>query len=291
MLATCDESLFWYYISERHHVWARKNALWPKPWTEDPILQKYKFVNVFRKLDRTTEWLIDNFLDPEDMGYGVDCEPEILAFNICWYRMFNRWETGRLLGWQESWDKEKVREKLNAATFPIFTGAYIIHSEPGESKLDSIVDVCGELYRGVTSPGFSKYIEGGGTSMFTVWKALQGPKHVGPFMAYQMVLDMMYTKLLDKATDRLTWTYTGPGALRGLKRLDPEATMRDSLARMLDLRDRCSAELERLDLQGRDGWLIPELNVHDIEFCLCELDKYCRVKFGEGRPRSTYPGL
>ena len=31
-----------------------------------------------------------------------------------------------------------------------------------------------------------------------------------------------------------------------------------------------------------------ELELHDIQFQLCEFDKYERVKHGQGRPRSKY---
>jgi hypothetical protein len=35
-----------------------------------------------------------------------------------------------------------------------------------------------------------------------------------------------------------------------------------------------------------------ELNFHlqDVQNCLCEFDKYERVKYGQGKPRSSYPG-
>ena len=46
---------FWYWINERHQIYLRKQAD-PKgwPWTSDPILQEYRFCNVFRELDTVT---------------------------------------------------------------------------------------------------------------------------------------------------------------------------------------------------------------------------------------------
>ena len=32
----------------------------------------------------------------------------------------------------------------------------------------------------------------------------------------------------------------------------------------------------------------PLLTAHDVQFCLCEFDKYERVRLGEGRPRALY---
>jgi hypothetical protein len=33
---------------------------------------------------------------------------------------------------------------------------------------------------------------------------------------------------------------------------------------------------------------LPRLELHDIQFQLCEFDKYERVRLGEGRPKSKY---
>ena len=36
---------------------------------------------------------------------------------------------------------------------------------------------------------------------------------------------------------------------------------------------------------------VPPIDLSDIQNCLCEVDKYLRVKQGEGRPRAQYiPG-
>lgn len=270
-LATCDESLFWYWITERHRIYTRRSAGEAKPWSLDPIFRKYKFVNVFRRLDRTSAWLIDHFLAPHHS------EPELLAFNICWYRMFNCVETGERLGWQTGWDPAWVEKRL-AGQKKVFTGAYIIHSDPGEPKVRSIARVCEglwEMREGVVPMALD-------CGMRETWQYLQMQKHVGPFMAYQMVLDMMYTCLLEKATDRGTWACVGPGAFRGLRRLRPDLKPSQMLEAMQYLQYRSMKCLP-------PGF--PPMDIHDIEFCLCELDKYCRVKYEEGRPRSTYPGM
>jgi 5-hmdU DNA kinase-like protein len=270
----CSEDLFWYWISERHGIYLAKERGEPKPWSEDAIFQKFKFVNVFRKLDRTTVWLLDHTILPNLDGV------QLLAFNIAWFRMFNRIETGEALGWQVRWDREDMTRRVRAMATPPFTGAYIIHSEPGEPKVESIVEVCDRLYHHIIHPAFLVCRQEG---MYSTWWYLQHVRHVGPFMAYQMVLDMMYCPgLLQSAPDRETWACVGPGALRGLRRLYPGMPPKEGLSKMLELREK-----SRHSLKSH----VPLLDVHDIEFCLCELDKYCRVKFGEGRPRSTYPGL
>ena len=83
---------FFNWINERHMIYLRYKVdgdSWP--WTEDKILQEYKFTNVFRELDTGTIWLRENWLEP------FHDHPK-LFFNICLYRQFNWWPTAEFLG-------------------------------------------------------------------------------------------------------------------------------------------------------------------------------------------------
>jgi hypothetical protein len=106
--------------------------------------------------------------------------------------------------------------------------------------------------------------------------------NVGGFMAYEMVTDMRHTALLSDAQDIMTWANAGPGAIRGLTRLSmrarPARSATESMRVLLahSITERASH--------------VPPLEMREIEHSLCEFDKYCRVKFGEGEPRSKYPG-
>jgi hypothetical protein len=49
------------FMKARHAIFlARREGANP-PWTRDPILQTYKFTNVYRELDRVTVW-VDTFI-------------------------------------------------------------------------------------------------------------------------------------------------------------------------------------------------------------------------------------
>ena len=55
-------------------------------------------------------------------------------------------------------------------------------------------------------------------------------------------------------------------------------------------KDQLTAEMKEL-LDVSDDYLdlaLPRLEMREIEHCLCEFDKYERVRLGEGRPRSKY---
>lgn len=42
------------FIKERVHIWEKKERGMQPPYTTDPILQAYRFCNIFRELDRQT---------------------------------------------------------------------------------------------------------------------------------------------------------------------------------------------------------------------------------------------
>jgi hypothetical protein len=284
-LTQAPESLFWYWISERHAVYLRRKEGLPKHWTQDWILQQYKFTNPFRQNDRGTVWLTENFIAPH---YTDD--PALLAFNICWYRMFNWWGTGERLGWQTDWDTAKVIKILGDALIcghQVFTGAHIVYSPPGPSKIVAITDVCADLYTMCKSKA-SYWQES--KELQETFNDLRMIYCVGGFMAYEMVSDMRHTPLLNTATDIMTWANPGPGCKRGLQRLgmlwkrdeDAIESMKDLLRHSWNERGlvNCSLPLD-----------FPNLEMRDIEHSLCEFDKYCRVKFGEGKPRSKFNGV
>lgn len=102
-------------------------------------------------------------------------------------------------------------------------------------------------------------------------------------MAAELAEDLKHTRVLGHAYDRCVWTNTGPGALRGLARLHHTRPVSEIRALALDY-------ILGI-LNDQDKWRgshVPQLDAHDVEMSLCEFDKYCRVKFGEGRPRSRY---
>ena len=59
MVKFLEEELerYCYWQVEREQIRLRKEVQKnPPPWTNDPILQQFKFCQVFREDDRTTRW-------------------------------------------------------------------------------------------------------------------------------------------------------------------------------------------------------------------------------------------
>ena len=93
---------------------------------------------------------------------------------------------------------------------------------------------------------------------------------------------MTYTRLLEDAVDLNSWSNAGPGAMRGLERLRlPFRPPTEAVKSMVYLLERSKTEWKHE----------PAWQLHQCEFALCEVDKLCRVKFGEGQPRSRYAGI
>ena len=84
--------LYWYF------AWERQNIFWKKlngeeaPWTDDNILQQYKFCNSYRVNDRVSQYLLKNVI-----YNGNIYEDEDMLFRIILFKLFNKEATWELL--------------------------------------------------------------------------------------------------------------------------------------------------------------------------------------------------
>ena len=90
---------------------------------------------------------------------------------------------------------------------------------------------------------------------------------------------------LSRAPDWTTFAASGPGSRRGLNRvlgrpLDAKWSEGEWRAAFAQLRESIQPDLERLGLGDLDG--------QSLQSCLCELNKYLRVRGGEGKPRRRF---
>lgn len=301
---------FFAFARERHSIYLRRQKGSPWPWTSDPILQKYKFTNVFRELDRTTVWFHENVRN------ALRDQPEVLLATVV-FRWFNRIETAEvifkqlLFSGETPWDHFlktgeawPMRSCLASAypDGPYVTGAYMIRSPTGMSKLDGMLHLCSEFWKTDWRAEADCLINGWGETEsltmegFTEWlKEIPGQ---GPFLAYEIACDLRYTALLEKALDIMTWANPGPGAQRGLNRLHgrlhpkPRKPSKKWASSGGKNPDRANEEMRYLlDLSQREhywpqSWQPWEMRT--VEHTLCEFDKFQRVKLGEGEPKSLY---
>lgn len=280
-----------HWATEREKIRLAKLAGEPQPWTTDPILQRYRFCNVRRKDDRVSQWLLYNvlrFCDDFD-----DREVFLLWVALC--RWINWPPTlvsiltdnpGDLVTYDQI-NLPKIGERIDQlvqSDTKAWTGAYMVRAPskrkyPGFTKGKFVAEVVVGALRERTLELLEAIAQ---QSAQETWLVLCSIPNWGSFMAGQVVADLTYTPLLDAAYDLNTWAPQGPGSKRGFNRLLGRP-LRQKIADQ-----EWSEQLQewRGDLVGVTG--LTDITLHDVQNCLCETDKYLRVKSGEGRPRSVY---
>ena len=272
--------LYFYWIHERETIRINKEVLQHEPpWTDDPILQKFKFCQVFREEDRTTRWFKRHI-----RNVWRD-DPKVLMATVI-FRWFNFIETGRTLvrhNLHIEWDRKKAIEEITKQDQWI-TGAYIIKTPNRMDKVTGVAECISHMW-GDREKLVNRILDS--KSLEKAWMILRDYPYMGPFMAYEVITDLRHTYLLREATDILTWANAGPGAMRGLNRLagrDLDFSRRthpwnDEMRELWELsRERLNPNLINLD----------SFEMREIEGGLCEFDKYSRILNEEGRTRSVY---
>lgn len=276
---------FFAYMNERERIRLKKESGAPWPWTDDPILRSFSFTNVDREDDKTTRWLRQNWTVPNEH------KPlDVQLMNIATFRYFCTIEFATALGYQDEFQPEKIKalaKSMKARGLKVFTGAFVITNQGiSAPKEEVVVDI---FLKGLHDVRH-KVIEVAQTTKSwektaDVVRAVQGYGGSG-FMAKELLVDCYHTPILRGCVDRNTWTPAGPGARRGLNRLYGRETEkalneRQALKEMLELFALREQYLEpHVDLR--------KIDLHGVQFSLCEFDKYMRTKLGEGKPRSKY---
>jgi hypothetical protein len=255
---------FFNYARERQSIHLKKQAGLPRPWTDDQILDYFKFCSVFREDDRTTIWLRQNVRE-QIKG------PELLLATII-FRWFNRISTGEAIfaerdifgdgrtAWEVFLETKNVgilREAIveHCGSGPYVTGAYCIIGIPHMSKLDGIL-ACVKNVLDFPQPcriipGFTSLLwrdvadhlqaNPGRVPLQDVWGWFRLFPRSGDFISYEVVTDLYHSHLMRGAPDALTWANAGPGAIRGLNRIHdrpldrPPARKEKANQEMLDI--------------------------------------------------------
>lgn len=272
-----EANRFFKFMHERESIRLKKEAGKPWPWTKDKILNTYSFTNIKREHDRTSQLLIQEFYKP-----NFNAPREIVLLNCAIARYFGTIDFMRAVGWQESFNPRRLKKiagERMAAKETVWTGAYMIpaagHAGPKE---EIVVDIFfGELWknRKIFIPRPFKW-----QPVVEALMQIEGFGGSG-FMAKEVILDTRYTGFWpEPPEDRYDWTPVGPGGMRGAARImghtDKRKLTKDETVGV------CLALLKQLPKEFKD------LELHDIQWGLCEFDKMERVRLGQGRPRKTY---
>lgn len=285
-----------YWITEREAVRSKKAAGKTPPWTKDPVIAGNRFCNVRRMDDKVSIWMLENWFKP---GNYVEVRTALIAALLA--RMINKPDTlTRLTNGKPftKWDYPtfyRVMYDIKNEGLAVFTHAYIINGASGGPKIDQVL---GAIQECVTAcdPRASKFVVP--SSMQETAKNLERLRGVGSFISGQVVADLRWVLGdVDHGwwADRMTWAPPGPGSSRGMKYLLGIASPADMCGRGKDLSEKqfLPALRDLVDLAQRHPkvkvvFSDRGLEAHDIQNTLCELGKFIRVKYGEGRAKNSF---
>ncbi|MBC6995875.1 putative DNA base hypermodification protein [Neolewinella lacunae] len=271
------------FIAERMNIfWNRvegKNKL-----TDDSILKEHKFTNVYRVLDRVSQYLISEVIyNPTESSEEEDIFTRIIVFKI--FNKIETWEYIKINYGEvtySNFDPERLSRILTELQIrtPIFSAAYMMtgsHSRYNHLKTKHhkwLYMVQEELINGRLFLDILK-----SKSLEEVYVLLRNCSFMGDFIAYQYATDLNYSNCIDY--DENSFVMAGIGAVRGIKKcfknlggLSTEGVIRhvyDNFEFYAEKYDCTSIKL----LSGRDLKLI------DLQNCFCETDKYLRAKMPE----------
>ncbi len=274
--------LYWYFAAERQAIFERRYHGQSAPWTGDPILNEYKFCNVFRATDRISQHLIRDVIYSDDKTDPVD-----KLFQIVLFRTFSKIETweaildtlGRPPLISDLLDDKLTRilDDRRETNQPIYTSAFILCANDAYSQgikhrnhIEMLRDmfVAHDLATDIMSA----------SSLRIVYDLLHSYPLMGDFMSYQIAVDLNYSAIL--RFDENDFTKAGPGALRGMRKCfislggySPE----DIIMYMVNNQEK---EFRRLGLDF-NGLFGRRLHAIDCQGLFCETDKYCRVALPE----------
>lgn len=271
---------YWRFATERQNVFFKRILGGVPPFTNDSIIQKYKFTNAYRASDRVSQYLIKNVI------YQGNQSPKEVFFRILLFKLFNKIETWELL-------LEKLSEiRYSAYNFElyskhllhsiqsgnrIYSGAYIMpsaknrfrHSLKFKNHLLLL-----ELLMKDNVPNIITDCK----KMEDVYNLLRSYPSIGSFLAFQYSIDINYSNLT--SFNEMDFVVPGPGAKDGISKCfinKGEFSDEDIIKYMADNQQ---IEFEKRGFEFKNLWGRP-LHLIDCQNLFCEIDKYARLAHPE----------
>jgi hypothetical protein len=275
-LPTVVYNTYWRFAAERQAIFFRRFAGAPAPWTNDPILQQYKFTNAYRASDRVSQYLI------REVIYKGDQSPLEVFFRTLLFKTFNRIETWELLAkafGEVRHDCYRFRDYDELLTVAlesgrkIYSAAYIMPtggpSFRESRKHRTHLRLIGQMMNDRVPERVAAM-----RGMMQVFELLKSYHTIGDFLAYQYTTDLNYSGITNFS--EVEFVIPGPGAREGLRKcfVSRGGLTESDMIRFVT--DRQDEEFARLGLSFQSLWGRP-LQYIDCQNLFCEVDKYSRV--------------
>ncbi len=270
---------YWRFAAERQNVFFRRLEGALPPWSADPIFQRHRFTNAYRASDRVSQYLIRQVI------YQGDQQPDELFFRIVLFKLFNRIETWELLGRTlgapraANFDPDRYERALRRAMRAgqrIYSAAYIMPAAPGAAGRPKHHGHLRLLARMLRDDLPRKLREA--RSLGQAFELLRAYPMLGDFLAFQYVIDLNYSPLLDFS--EMEFVAPGPGARSGIRKCFSSLGGLSEADAIRLVAESQQEEFARRDLAFRDLWGRP-LQLIDCQNLFCEVDKYARVAHPE----------
>jgi len=271
---------YWEFAAKRQDIFFKRFYGEPRPWTDDPILDRFKFCNVYRASDRVSQFLIKNVIYT-----GSQLEEEVI-FRTLLFKLFNKIETWEYLlkSFGEIRLKDftfvkynKVLEQRLLSGIPIYSNAYIScatkaygYDRKHENHLALLYDMFnnGHIVSRIVTAKYYKEI----------FELLRQYPLIGDFMAYQLMTDINYSNVINFSEN--DFTVVGPGSMRGINKCFRSLNGKSYEYIIKWMAAHQEEEFKKFGLSFKSLWGRPLHNI-DCQGLFCETDKYCREALPE----------
>jgi hypothetical protein len=289
---------FFAFVQERQAIWHRRHVLGQAfPWTDDPILQRYKFTNVYRQLDPGTTQIVG------DLKARVErYNPYELLRNAMLYRVFNNRHLWPEIAWKPyEHQVEAVRQvvaRFHVHGEKVFGNAWAItggssHPTTGErmtpgQRVMAAMKVWPEQLGRVVGSLKNRQPIG------HLYQEIRRLEFGGKVVSWQVALDLagVYPHLSDDEwlpksdISKLENEAHGHGPAMAARLILPETPFREAVE---EIRDAQEHYLSTWWQEIHPPKLGPRLSLANIEHSLCEFMKYEGVRVGRRVMRRYHP--
>jgi len=275
---------YWKFAAERYRIYEKRLRGQGQPWTTDPILNAYKFTNVFRACDRVSQFLLKEVIyEP-----SASTRPEEVVFRILLFKLFNSipaWDVLKSRFGMPTWkrfDEETYAGELGKAKangLKIWNAAYV-QNQNYAVHLPNKHERYLALLRHMMSTNVTGKLQAA-RSYADAFKVLQSyPLHGKSFIPMQHLTDINYSEVINFDED--DFIVPGPGALDGMSKcvdaLKLGMTPSDFIRGCVEDQEGFFAEVSEapIRLMGKR-----RLHLIDCQNLFCETDKYARIAHPE----------
>ena len=265
---------YWRFAAERQRIFHRRVRGEPAPWTDDAVLSAYRFTNAYRAADRVSQYLI------RQIAYEGDQAVDEIVFRVLLFKIFNKvttWERlcaafGTPSARTFSVDAyDAVLTSAFARGTRLYSAAYIMPAAAPGVPRKHLTHL--QLLRSMLDERLPERLAAC-ASMRAGYETLLTYRGIGPFLAYQLITDLNYTRMLDFS--EMEFVMPGPGARSGIRKCFADYGDYDEAGLIRYVADRQEQEFAVRGIAFEDLWG-RSLQLIDCQNLFCEVDKYARV--------------